>query len=82
MSVGAIAKCYDFSFAGVAKHLEVLQRAGLVRKTRQGKEQLVSIDPEGLAAANSYIQDYKQLWEQRLDSLESYLQLVNKEGDT
>lgn len=73
LSVSSIAKHYDFSLAGVAKHLGVLERAGLIRKTRQGKELIVTIDPNGLAAASSYLEHYKKLWEDRLDSLDSYL---------
>lgn len=77
MSISAIAKHYEFSFAGVAKHLDVLERAGLVRKTRHGKEQIVTIDPQALAAANDYLEVYKQLWEQRLDSLDQYLKSLH-----
>ncbi len=80
MSVGAIAEHYTFSFAGIAKHLGVLERAGLIRKTRQGKEQIVTIDPSALAAANDYLASYTQLWEQRLDSLDTYLQSIKLEG--
>lgn len=69
MSVGTIAEYYTFSFAGVAKHLEVLEHAGLIRKTRQGKEQIVTIDPTALAAANEFLEDYKQL---ALDRKEGY----------
>ena len=78
MRVSAIAKHYRITLAGIAKHLDVLERAGLVRKSRQGKEQIVTIDPKGLAAANYYLENYKQLWEQRLDSLDVYLKSVNK----
>ena len=74
LSVSAIAQHYDFSLAGVAKHLDVLERAGLVQKMRHGKEQIVSIDPQGLAAASDYLEMYRQLWEERLDSLAAYLQ--------
>ena len=80
MSISAIAGHYKFSLAGVAKHLEVLERAGLVSKTRLGKEQIVTIDPKALAAANDYLGNYKQLWEQRLDSLDVYLKSINEKG--
>jgi len=73
MSVGAIARHYQFSLAAVAKHLEILEHAGLVTKTRQGKEQIVMINPKALATANDYLENYKQLWENRLDSLDQYL---------
>jgi DNA-binding transcriptional ArsR family regulator len=77
MSIGSIAKHYKFSFAGVAKHLEVLERSGLVNKTRRGKEQIITIDPVGLATANDYLKNYKKLWENRLDSLDMYLKSIN-----
>lgn len=80
MSVGEVAKHYAISFAGVAKHIDVLARAGLVHKTRTGKEQIVTIDPKALAAANYYLENYKQIWEERLDSLDTYLQATNKKG--
>lgn len=78
MSVGAIARHYKFSLAGVAKHLDVLERAGLISKTRRGKEQIVTIEPKALATANEYLEAYRQLWEQRLDSLDMYLKSINK----
>jgi DNA-binding transcriptional ArsR family regulator len=77
MSVSSIAKHYKFSLAGVAKHLEVLEHAGLVSKSRHGKEQIVTIDPAALAAANDFLEGYKQLWEKRLDSLDHYLKSIN-----
>lgn len=78
MSVGEVAKNYDFSFAGVAKHLDVLERAGLIHKNRRGREQIVTIDPKALAAASGFFEEYRQLWEQRLDSLDSYLKTIDK----
>lgn len=77
-SVGEIAKHYNLSFAGIAKHLEVLERAGLVVKTRRGKEQIVALAPKALAQANRYLSGYRQLWEQRLDKLDIYLKTINK----
>jgi DNA-binding transcriptional ArsR family regulator len=80
MSVGGIAAHYKLTFAAVAKHLDVLTRAGLVTKHRQGKEQIVSIAPKALAAANDYLENYRQLWENRLESLDKYLKTINKKG--
>ena len=79
MSVGEIAHYYTLSFAAVAKHLDVLQRAGLISKHRQGKEQIVSIAPKSLAAANDYLENYRQHWESRLSRLGILLEVENKE---
>ncbi len=78
MSVGQIAAHYQLTFAGVAKHVDVLNHAGLITKARRGKEQIVSISPHALAAASNYLENYKQLWENRLDSLDEYLKTINK----
>jgi DNA-binding transcriptional ArsR family regulator len=76
MSVGEIAKPYDLTFAAVSKHLKVLERAKLIIKRRQGKEQIVSLAPQALADASEYLDWYRQFMEVRYDSLEVYL---NKE---
>jgi DNA-binding transcriptional ArsR family regulator len=73
LSVGQIAKNYDLTFAAVSKHLKVLEKASLVIKRRNGKEQIVSASPRALVDAYEYLEEYKQLWENRLDSLATYL---------
>ena|SRR5690242_3731709 len=78
MSVGEIAKHYSLSFAAVAKHLEVLEHAGLVTKTRRGKEQIVSVTPKALEGAHSYLNHFERLWQGRLESLDKYLKSVKK----
>jgi DNA-binding transcriptional ArsR family regulator len=75
LSVGQLAKYYDLTFAAVSKHLKVLERAKLVIKRRRGKEQLVSLAPQALASADEYLEFYRHLWEQRLDSLEEFLKV-------
>jgi DNA-binding transcriptional ArsR family regulator len=78
LSVSEIAIHYQLTFAAVAKHLDVLHRAKLISKTKRGKEQIVSISPSTLATASKYLEIYKQLWENRLDSLDTYLQSIDK----
>jgi DNA-binding transcriptional ArsR family regulator len=78
MSIGEIATHYPLTFAAIAKHLDVLQRAKLISKSRRGKEQIVSISPNAFAAATKYLEMYKQRWENRLDSLDTYLRSINE----
>lgn len=80
MSVSSIAKHYKLSFAGIAKHLTVLQKAGLIHKDRQGKEQIVMIEPEAFARVEDFLNDYKELWENRLDSLGQLLTTTKDKG--
>jgi DNA-binding transcriptional ArsR family regulator len=78
MSIGEIATHYQLTFAAIAKHLDVLHRAKLISKSRHGKEQIVSISPRALATASKYLEAYTQRWENRLDSLDTYLQSIHK----
>ena len=80
MSISEIAQHYHLTFAAVAKHLALLERADLITKTRRGKEQIVSLAPKALAAANNYLENYRVLWENRLDSLDKYLKSIKKKG--
>ena len=79
LSVSEIAAHYSLTFAAVAKHLDVLHRANLVSKSRRGREQIVSVTPDTLAAATDFLETYKKIWENRLDSLDRYLAKVNKD---
>ena len=73
-SVGQIAKHYELTFAAVSKHLQVLEKARLITKRRRGKEQMVNISPQALASADEYFEQYRELWERRLDKLEALLE--------
>jgi DNA-binding transcriptional ArsR family regulator len=73
LSVSEIAHSYDISLAAVSKHLKILEQAKLVVKRRRGKQQLVQAAPKTLADAEKYLEQYRQMWEERLDALDEYL---------
>ena len=81
LTVSEIAQPYDMSLAAISKHLKILEKARLIIKRKRGKEQLVQLRPQSLAEANEYLEWYRSLWEDRLDSLEAYLTSTNEEGD-
>ena len=68
-SVSALAEGYPMSFAAVQKHVAVLERAGLVRKQRRGREQVVSGDIDTLRAAAGLLGHYEDLWRGRVDRI-------------
>jgi DNA-binding transcriptional ArsR family regulator len=74
LSVGEIASSYDISLAAVSKHLVVLEKARLVTKRRQGKQQVVGLSPAALTDASMHLEQYREIWESRLDRLEKYLE--------
>lgn len=74
LSVGEIAKHYKLTFAAISKHLQVLQKAKLIVKHRQGKKQMVKSSPTTLRNAADYLQHYEAIWNQRFDRLDKLLQ--------
>jgi DNA-binding transcriptional ArsR family regulator len=72
-AISGLARRYDMSFAAVQKHVAVLEEAGLVTKTRKGREQLVRADPRTLAAARESLRALEDLWVDRLDRFEQAL---------
>jgi len=73
LSVGEIAAAYDISLAAVSKHLIVLEKARLVTKRREGKQQVVTFAPNALRAAAKDLERTRDIWENSLDKLAAYL---------
>jgi DNA-binding transcriptional ArsR family regulator len=73
-TISELAKPYRVSLAAIAKHVSVLERAGLIQKERSGKEKVVRLVPETLRAAEDHLSEYEKLWAARYDALEELLQ--------
>jgi DNA-binding transcriptional ArsR family regulator len=72
-TISELARPYAMSLAAIAKHVSVLEKAGLVRKRQNGKERLVSIAPEAIRTAEAHLSEYEKLWSARFDALENLL---------
>ena len=72
-SVSDLARRYPISFAAVHKHVGALERAGLVTKTRHGREQRVRGDAATLRTAHRLLDDLEALWRGRIDRIEQLL---------
>jgi DNA-binding transcriptional ArsR family regulator len=73
-SVSSLARPYAMSLPAVQKHVGVLERAGLVRKTRVGKEQHVHAVPERIRVARAQLERLEQLWLRRIDTMDRLLE--------
>lgn len=71
--VTELAEPFAMSLNAVSKHLQVLERAGLIRREVRGREHYFSTEPEPLHVAAEWLNTYRQFWEQRLDRLETFL---------
>jgi DNA-binding transcriptional ArsR family regulator len=68
-----LAAALPISRQAVAKHLTLLDRAGLVSRRRSGREAIFELDPEGLGEAASWIEAVGTEWDGRLDELHRLL---------
>lgn len=72
-SIGELAAPFRMSFAGASKHVRALERAGLVRRTVQGRTHICRLAAEPLASVVDWLRFYERFWEDRLDALEREL---------
>jgi DNA-binding transcriptional ArsR family regulator len=72
-SVSALAGAYRMSLPAVQKHVAVLEKAGLVGKTRIGREQRVHAERERLRLARELLDRFELLWRSRIDAMDALL---------
>jgi DNA-binding transcriptional ArsR family regulator len=77
-SVTELAEPFDMSMPAVSKHLRVLERAGLIARGREAQWRPCRIEAGPLKDVADWAEQYRQIWEQRLDRLDSYLQDLQK----
>ncbi len=68
-----LARPFEMSLNAVSKHLRVLERAGLMRRTVRGREHRCALAAEPMRDASRWIAHYRSFWDKRLDALEAYL---------
>ena len=73
-SVGELAEPFQMSLPAVSKHLRVLERAGLIARRREAQWRPCRIEPAPLKEVADWAARYRQMWEQRLDRLDAYVQ--------
>jgi len=72
-TIGELAAPCRMTFAGASKHVKMLERAGLVHRTVQGRTHVCRLNPESMAEAFEWMRFYERFWPQRLDALEREL---------
>ena len=70
--ISDIAAPFSMSLTGVCKHVRMLERAGLVRRTRRGRENTLELSAEPLREVARWISKYERFWNARLDRLEAF----------
>ena len=68
-TAGELAEALPIARPGVSRHLRVLREAGLVDVRQEAQRRIYSLRPEPLAEVDAWLDDYRALWQSRLDSL-------------
>ena len=71
--VTELARPHDMSLAAVSKHLIVLEKAGLVKRRKDGRVHSMALDPKPMKEAQAWLDRYRKFWEGNLDQFEKYL---------
>jgi DNA-binding transcriptional ArsR family regulator len=73
VSVTELASPFDMSLPAVSKHLKVLERAGLISRGRDAQWRPCRMQAAPLKDVANWVEQYRVMWEQRLDRLDEYL---------
>jgi DNA-binding transcriptional ArsR family regulator len=73
-TVGELARPFRVSRPAISKHLRVLERAGLVRRSRQGRVSRCALNATALRQAAEWVDRYREFWTGRLDELARYFE--------
>ncbi|MDR3620963.1 MAG: metalloregulator ArsR/SmtB family transcription factor [Paludisphaera borealis] len=76
--VTELARPFAMSLNAVSKHIQILERAGLVHRRRAGREHVLSLDPSSLDEAAAWINAQRAAWTARLDALDAMLRAEDR----
>ena len=78
-SVSELAEPFDISGPAISRHLKVLEHAGLIARGREAQWRPCRIELNALKGVDDWLEEYRRLWEQRLDRLEDDLRTLQSE---
>ncbi len=78
-TISELAEPFDMTLAAVSKHLSVLEKTGLVRRTRQGKARRCSLQEGVLENAESWLTSRRERWETTLSAFADYVESTEQE---
>jgi len=77
-SVNELAEPFAMSLPAVSKHLKVLERAGLISRSRQAQYRPCKLEAQSLKDIDQWLAEYRRFWEMRFDRLDAYLVKLQK----
>lgn len=77
-SVSELAEPFDISLPAISKHLKVLERAGLIARSRDAQWRPCRLDAGPLKEVADWVSEYRKFWEESFDRLDEYLRQLQK----
>ncbi len=81
-NVNQLAEPFRLSLPAVSKHIKVLERAGLVVRGQHAQYRPCGLDPAPLKEVSDWAEQYRPVWEARLDRMDTYLQHLQQQRRT
>ena len=79
-SVLELAEPFDISLPAISKHLKVLERAGLIARTRERQSRPAQLQVAPLKEVADWTEHYRRFWEERYDRVDEYLEELQGRG--
>jgi len=76
LNVNSVAENFDVTRTAIYKHLKLLEECGMVTVVQKGRERMCEAKLDKLEEVSDWVEQYREMWSARLDSLESYLEEV------
>ncbi len=78
LNLNAIADQFDISRPAISKHIKILEECNLIDIQQEGRERICELKPEELNPVSEWVEKNMQLWNKRLDALDSYLKEIQQ----
>src|SRR3974377_1411642 len=72
-TVNEIAEPFKISLPAISRHLKVLERAGLISRSREAQWRPCRLEPQKLKAIDGWLESYRRFWEQSFDRMAAYI---------
>ena len=80
LTLNGVAENFRISRPAISRHIKILRQCGLVVVSKQGRERYCEVRLDKLNEVSDWIEQSRQLWEQRLDRLDEYVQVMKAEA--
>ncbi len=77
-TVNDLAEPFTMTLPAISKHIKVLEAAGLITRSRKAQQRPCKISTDGLKEIDDWMNNYREMWEQRLDRLGAYIETIKE----